>query len=469
MPSLASGIHTALTAMLAQSQAVEIIEHNVANVSTKGYHRQSAVMSATSATVSSMQYQSYSAGMMGMGVNVDRINRFSLEFFDSRYRAVAADSKSWEYQNEIFVQMETILSDLSDEGLSTQMDQFFLDWQNVAADPTDSSLRTELLSNAATMCDKFNSNAQQLLALRVDQNLAVRNRVQEVNTLAQSVASLNAEISRVLSVGEQPNDLMDQRDLALDRLAELVGATSTVQENGEAIVSVGGHVLVTGHEALKLTTVADTDPANAGVDRVVWEANSADVNLSGGELEGILRVRDYYIPNYLSNLNSVAQNIITQVNTLHVTGFTLNGQAGEAFFTGDSALNIQVNQDLNPEDIAASSIAGELGNSLIASSICDLRDAKLMGGGAQTLSEFYNVMMTDLASSTLQAENNYKQYSTVLEALSDQRQSVTGVSLDEEAANLVIAQKAYQAAARVMTAYDELLDIVINSMGLVGR
>ena len=469
MPTLASGIHTALQAVLAQSLTIETIEHNVANVSTVGYHRQSAVLRATSSATSVMNFSTYSAGQIGTGVTVDRINRFSLDFFDGRYRSILADTKSWEYQREMYVQMETVLSDLSDEGISQQMDRFFQDWQRLSADPANNSVRTELLTNAAAMTEKFNSSAEQLIALRRDQNLTVRNRVNEINTLAQSTASLNAEISRVIALGEQPNDLLDQRDLVLDRLSELAGATSSTQENGEVVVSVGGHILVTGHDALRLTTIPDTDPANAGVDKIVWEADSKELNLSGGELEGILKIRDYYIPDYLAKLDDAATTLISQVNSLHADGYTLDGEKGGVFFTGNSALDIGINLDLAPEDLAVSSDPDEIGNNDIASQIFKLRDEKLMGSNTQTLGEYFNVIMTDLATSAKQAEDNFKQYDTVLDALGAQRQSATGVSLDEEAANLAMAEKAYQAAARVMNAFDELLDIVINNMGLVGR
>jgi flagellar hook-associated protein 1 FlgK len=476
MPTLSSGINIALQAILSQSQSIEITEHNVANVDTKGYHRQKASLTARVANPSVSYDLGYSAGQMGAGVTVDRIQRFSLDFFDGRFRSVSADTKSWEYQGEILSQIESTLSDLTDDGLSPKLDQFWLSWQNLASDPTNSTIRTEVMNDAASLCEKFNRNAQQLVVLRQDQNLTLENHVSEINSLAKSIASLNAEISRVIGVNQQPNDLLDQRDLALDRLAELTGAVSSTQANGEVIVSINGHVLVTGRDSLTLKTEPDPDPKNIGVDRIVWEKDSSVFTPAGGEVEGILKVRDFYIPNQIAALDDMAKNIVTEVNKIHTQGYCLDGSKGGDFFASDglTALEIKLADGLEPEKIAAAGApdtAGEVevGNSENAELMVALRQQKIPGLKNLTFNEYCNGMMSELASTVSQANTNGIQHTIVLKALGEQRESVSGVVLDEEAANLAKSQKAYQAAARVMNAYDELLDLVINRMGLVGR
>jgi flagellar hook-associated protein 1 FlgK len=476
MPTLSTGINIALQAILSQSQSIEITEHNVANVDTKGYHRQKASLVARVSNPSVSYDLGYSAGQMGAGVSVDRIQRFSLDFFDGRYRSVSADTKSWEYQSEILSQIESTFSDLTDDGLSPKLDQFWLSWQNLASDPTNSTMRTEVMNDAASLCEKLNRDAQQLIVLRQDQNLTLENRVDEINSLAKSIASLNAEISRVIGVGQQPNDLLDQRDLALDRLAELTGAVSSTQANGEVIVSIGGHVLVTGHDSLSITTEPDPDPANSGVYRIVWEKDSSEFNTNGGELEGILKIRDEYIPHQLTILNTMAKNLVTEVNKIHSQGYCLDGSKGGDFFDPDgvTALEIGLSISLEPSKIAAAGapdvVGGvEVGNSENAELMVALRHQKIAGLDDQTFNEYCNGMMSELATTVKQAKDNSTQHIVVLQALSEQRESVSGVVLDEEAANLAKSQKAYQAAARVMNAYDELLDLVINQMGLVGR
>ena len=468
MPNLSFGINLALQAVLANSQAIEVTEHNVANASTAGYHRQSAVLTATVPTNTSGYY----AGQMGTGVVVSQIQRFNLEFFDTRYRTVSAEAKNWETQSSVLAQLESTLGETSDGGMLTRMDQFWTDWQDLASDPSNMSLRTNLISDAQNLASGFNERWQQLTQLRSDQNLAVSQTVDDINAAAEQVASLNAEISRVLSVGDQPNDLLDQRDQALDKLAELSGAVSYEQKNGEVVVSIGGHVLVTGHDSFKLTTQADPD--DTSVNQVVW-ADDPDqvVSPNTGQLKGLLEVRDTLIPQQLDGLNELASGLAAQVNAIHSGGYGIDtpSSTGLDFFSGAAdgtidASNIKVNPNLTAESLAASSAADEPGNADVANLLVALKDEKVMDGGTNTLNNFYNAQITSLGQTIQSANANQNNNELVSQALSDQRESVSGVSLDEEASNLLMYQRGYQAAARLMTVYDDLLDTVINKMGI---
>lgn len=466
MPTLTSGISTALQAILTHSQVLEITEHNVANASTPGYRRQSALLTAS--VPSSINGSDYGigAGQRGNGVTIERLQRFNLEFFDGRYRSVSAEAKNWGSQSGILSQVEPMLAETTDDGLLPKLDQFWAGWQSLSTDPTNTSLRTILLDDASSLANAFTRRTSQITQLRSDQNQVVAGHVDEINSLAGQVAQLNGEISRVLSLGEQPNDLMDKRDLALDQLAELTGSVSSEQKNGEVMVSIGGHVLVVGHETLKLET--RPDPADTSVTDIYW-ADNQKLDPPSGKLRGTLEVRDKILADQQAGLNTLAAGIISQVNGIHRTGFGLNNATGNDFFTGTDARNIAVNPLLDAASIATSSGANQAGNSDIALQIAGLKTVKGMKAGSLTLNEFYNAQVTDLALTTKRAADNTFQYGLVAKALGDQRESVAGVSLDEEAANMAKAQKAYQAAARMMTAYDDLLDTVINRMGLVGR
>ena len=466
MPTISSGITIALQAVLAHSQALEIIEHNVANASTPGYRRQSALLATAVPSPIIASEHGIGAGQRGGGVTIEKIQRFNLEFFDARYRSVSSEAGNWSAQREVLSQLEPLLAETSDDGLLPKLDQFWAGWQKLATDPTNTSLRAVLLDDAGSLANALNRRSTQITQLRADQNLVVASQVNNVNALADQVAQLNTEISRVLSVGEQPNDLMDKRDLALDQLSELTGSVSFNQKNGEMMVSVGGHVLVMGLETFKLHT--QPNAIDSSVVDVYWSDNQKLIPPSG-KLKGTLEVRDTVMTSQLSGLNTLANGIITQVNALHRTGFGLNNATNMDFFAGSDASDIAVNPLLDNASIATSSGANQAGNSDIANQIAGLKTFKGMQAGTATLNEFYNAQITDLAVTTQRATNNSYQHGLVSKALGDQRESVVGVSLDEEAADMAKAQKAYQAAARVLTAYDDLLDLVINRMGLVGR
>jgi flagellar hook-associated protein 1 FlgK len=363
------------------------------------------------------------------------------------------------------------MSDNSNDGMLPKLDEFWASWQSLSTDPTSNSLRAILLDNAGSLTNAFTRRSAQITQMRLDQDLVISDKVDQINSLASEVAGLNAEISRIASVGEQPNDLMDKRDLALDRLSELAGAVSFDQKNGETTVSIAGHVLVVGHETIKLKTVTRpvdlSDPTSLAVQDVYWDDNRQLVPPSG-ELKGVLQVRDEFLRNQQIGLNTLASNLITEVNALHASGYGLNNAHGLNFFTGTDANTIAVNSTLDPASIGASSGADQPGNIAIATQIAGLKFDKLMAGSI-TMNEFYNQQITERSLTIKDAVDNAYSQNVVVKSLGQQRESVAGVSLDEEAANMARTQKAYQAAARLLTAYDEMLDTVINRMGLVGR
>lgn len=465
MPTLSGGIHLALQAVLAHAQTIEVIEHNVANANTPGYRRQSAMLSAAVPTPMYAMDHGFGAGQLGSGVIVERIQRFNLDFFDGRYRTVTAESSNWEVQSGILTQIEATLAEVSSDGLLAKLDRFWTAWQNLSADPSNPSLRSNVLEEASFLVGAFNRRADQLNQIRSDQNLAIASRVSEVNGIARQIAGLNKEITRVLSVGEQPNDLLDKRDLLLDRLSALTGGASTLQENGSVIVSVGGHVLVTGNDAVEIKT--ELEPVSRQY-KIVW-ADGQSFKATSGELKGLLNVRDELIPRLQQGLDEMAATLAERVNAVHASGYGMDNSTGLNFFTGTGALDMRLNVELTATNLAVASNPDEPGNGLVAAQLAELQGEAMMAGGTQTLAAFYNNQVTQLGFWVQNAKDRSYHNGLVAQALSEQRESVAGVSLDEEAANLVKAQRAYQAAARVMTVYDELLDLIINGMGLAGR
>lgn len=472
MPNLFSGINLALRALLSHQQVIEVIEHNVANANTPGYHRQEAVLKATEAYPSPGLWSSISAGQFGTGVAVERIRRFNLEFFDGRFRRELAESKRWEMQRQMLQQVEATLAETGEDGLVSKLDAFWMGWQALSNDPANLALRGDLRQRAADLAEGFNHRAAALLQIQQDQDLLVRQQVDEINTLAGQIARLNVEISHVQAVGEQPNDLLDERDRLLDRLAEIAGATSSLSENGEVLVSIGGHALVVGATSFRVATIAD--PANRNLLRPIWEADGLSVNLERGELAGLLQGRDSLIPARLQGLNAVAYEVATRVNAAHWNGYGLNNATNLDFFapftTADYALEIRLSDNLDDlANIAAASAPDAPGDGSLAVTIAAFRQALFMNGGTSTINQFYTHQAAELGLALKNASANARDRALLADSLRTLHESLAGVSLDEEAARLVQTQRAYQAAARLMTAIDEMLDRVINGMGVVGR
>lgn len=463
MPNLFSGVNLALQALFSHQQTIEVIEHNVANANTPGYRRQSTVLASVPSPTSMSRYQH----AVGAGVTVERIQRFSLDFFDGRYRRELAEFKQWEMQSQILRQLEVNLAETTSDGLLPKIDTYFSAWQALSSDPTNISLRVDLRDRGASLAGAFRSRIQQIDALREEQDMAISQRVGEINSLAQHVASLNAEIARSLSLGTQPNDLLDRRDVMLDRLAEIAGAISYRQPSGEVLVSISGHALVVGQTAFELKTIQDED--NSRLLKILW-ADGQAFSPAAGELAGLLTARDEILLAQRAGLNTLAENIIQEVNALHRSGYGLDNATGRSFFSGTNAETIAVNSELDDlAKIAAAELEDQPGSGEIARQIAALQHRVVMSGNTATFHQYYNSQVTALGLAIQKASTNARDRGQVVSALNTQRESVSGVSLDEEAANLVKAQRAYQAAARLMNVVDEMLDRVINGLGYTGR
>jgi flagellar hook-associated protein 1 len=466
-----SGINVALQAVLAHQQSIAVIEHNVANANTKGYHRQQAVLGANYSTAMPGLVRDTSAGLIGNGVIVKQIQRFADEFIDNRYRAEFSESSKWDLESSVMAQIESAMAETSTDGLMPKLDSFWAAWQTLGADPTNSSLRADLVDKTTDLTSGLNRRAQELQSMQQEQNLGIKQRIQKVNEDAKQIADLNSEISRLLSVNQQPNDLIDTRDQLIDELTQISGASATYQDNGEVMIAIGGHSLVVGHSTFDLTT--QPNAGNPALVDVIW-ADGQTFQSSTGELNGLLDLRNNVIPDLMNHLDTLATTLINRVNTAHQAGYGLDGTTTNiVFLTGTSALDINVNAAVqnNTDLIAAATTMNAPGDGNNALALGRIQEQLLLTGipPTQTLNQYYNSTVSGFGLQVKHAAQTAQDRNLVADALDQQRASVSGVSLDEEAAKLVLSQRSFEAASRMLTAFDEMMDKIINGMGVVGR
>ncbi len=467
MPSLFSGINIALQSMLAHQHSVQVIEHNVANANTPGYRRQEVQLGASHPYHPPGIYQAVQAGQIGTGVVAESVRRFNLEYFDNRFRQELASSHQWESFHGVLQQIEGTLAETGPEGILAHLDAFWAGWQTLSNDPGNLAARQDLRIRAEMLTNGLNRRAEALIDIRKDQDELISQNVDEINIIAEQIAGLNAEISHVLSIDDQPNDLLDERDRLLDRLSELTGASSNLQENGEVLVSIGGHALVVGKNTFTLETAAD--PSNDNLTAITW-ADGKSFTPPNGELVGLLAIRDTEIPNIMTALDEFASTLVSEVNAIHQTGYGINNDTTLDFFSGTDALSIGLSSDIDDlESIATAAAADTPGDGSIASQIAALQQDLIINSDSQTLNQYYTDQVASLGLKITDAASKTENRQLVLNSLTYQRESVSGVSLDEEAANLIKSQRAYQASARLVTVLDEMLDRIINGMGIVGR
>ena len=455
--ALSISLNTGVTGLMAQQTAMDTASHNIANASTDGYSRQEVDFQAIPPPITALAGQN-----IGLGVDSTTIFRQRNLLLDGQYRETNALDQQYTAQSTALQQLQATINEPSDTGIQAQLTKFFNDFTDLSAQPESTAARAAAIQQGQTLATSVNRLGSVLSQQRADLDTSVGNLVGQVNSDATQVATLNAQIRVALVSGGQPNDLMDQRDLLLDKLAGLAGTTSAAQPDGSVTVSLGGQTLVAGNVANALTTVPD--PANNNLQKVEWQATSTAATIASGQIAGTITARDTNLTGMMTSLDNLASNLITAVNAAHSVGFGLDNSTGLPFFTGNSATTIGVNATLvaNPQSLATSDTSGQPGNPNAATAIANVQNTLLMSGGTASLGGYFNTTVATLGISAQQAQGLQQNQDTLVKQIDGQRQSVSGVSLDEEMTNLEKAQHAYQAAAQVVQISDSMLDTLIN-------
>jgi flagellar hook-associated protein 1 len=465
MSSTFSGITTALNALMAHRQSIDVAGQNVANANTVGYTRQRADLAAVSATGHGGLFTKIDAP--GWGVKVTSVTRIVDGFVDARQRDAHAASAFATAVQGAWTGIEQIVNEPSDTGISAQLSEFWASWHDVANHPDDVAARSQLLSQARTLVDTITSSRAAVDA----QFTTTRNQLSavadQVNSTARSLADLNDRVRTAQATGSQVNELADQRDQLVLQLSQLTGATARSNDDGTVDVLLGGSMLVSGTRstAIKIAGAEDVDgvsaPSPGGpVHLEFTDGRSAIV--TSGQAGGLLNALNSTYPSAAAGLDSVAASLAADVNEFHRQGKGLDGSTNQAFFEGTDARGLKVAIVDANQVAAAGATAGKFDAS-IADSIAQLADKS--GGPDVTWRSYVAQVGVDSQAATRRValqDNVAKQADAA-------RDSVSGVSVDEEMTNLLMFQRAYEGAARVMTAVDQTLDTLINRTGLVGR
>ena len=444
-------------ALMADQEALNVTSNNVANQNTAGYTREVVSFQAVDEVT-------LSGGSFGDGVTATATSQRDrvLEQQVQQQTQVQAQSGALEsalQQIQNVFGLSSTTSSASSTDLGTAINSFFSALSSLTSNPADTSARQNVLSTANTLASAFNSASSQLAQVSSDLNQQVSGDVSQVNSLTATIASLNAQITS-LSPNSDAGVLEDKRQLAISQLSQLVGlAQISNQQNGITLTTTGGAVLVSGGQSFALGTTQV-----GGVTHIVAGGQDITTTTSGGDLGGALQARDQKLPGYQSSLDSLAYDIGTQVNQQNALGLDGNGNPGGALFnlppssTG-AAAQIQV-ATTNPAAVAAAGPGeGSAGNSN-ALALANLATGAIAGG--QTASGFLASFLGQIGSDTAAATGDNTAQQATLTQLTTQRDSLSAVSLDEEASNLTQYQRAYQAAAQVFNIGNSIMASALN-------
>ena len=447
-------------ALLTQQQAINVTSHNIANVNTPGYSRQQLIMTTNTPLDSSI-------GPIGTGVSAASIERVYDQYLGAQINNESQGLGRWDAQKDAVELVEMIFNEANGSGLNEAMSKFWNAWQSMTSNPGGATERQVLVTASQVLATTFNQLDADLSQSQQDLDLVVQGTVADINRLSEQLVDLNAKIVSSEAGSLSANDYRDQRELLLKELSEMIDIDSFEDANGAVSVSAAnGWPLVTAGHYWQLST----EPSAAGHQEVVWvddDGNSTNINaeISGGKLKGLIEVRDVIILDDKTRLDALAGALMTDVNLLHQAGFDLNGVGGEVFFTGTgTARDLEVNPNIvgDPDLIAAAAAAATVpGDSRNASEIAKLQ-YELKMGGTQSYNDYYGAIVRDMGNEVLKSDAYYNHQSDMMVQLENQRESVSGVSLDEEMINLIKFQNAYTAAAKMITTADEMMQTVLQ-------
>lgn len=623
MGSTFSGIELGKRSIMAHTDAITTAGHNISNANTEGYSRQRVQLKEFDPLYRPDLERTERPGMIGQGIDVQSVERVRDEMLDNRITESQHSESYWETRSNYYTMIEQIYNEPDDVSIRSNMDKFWQSWQELSVHPESQAARQAVVSRGDSLVDSITSKWENLMGVGNLLNSDIEATVRQVNDFANQIAAINGEIVRSRAMGDNPNDLLDRRDLLVDKLSKLANITTDRRDSDEFMVHLDGNILVQGNIArnFSLETVLD----NNGYDKLVWSDTGDDAYVSGGKLGALIELRDSDIRSEIQSLNTMTMNFADLVNDVHRNAYGANNVTGLDFFTQRSFVeNVNGNFDrdgdgqldhsyifrftgttkLNPQEqiglegvmtlsgpdgnvkvayhptdtveavinrindangevkayldrnnnlvlkgttaqaienpdfvirhvedsgffltgysgiLGASGEAGAYdfaqadavnalngaqfavspvnnpagyiqinraikndvlsvaaafrdnsgninnGDGRAAVEIAAIRNTKVMIGHERTLDDYFADSVTNVGLKGEQAETNLNSHTAMMNDLRNLRDSISGVNIDEELADIIKFQHGYNAAAKFVTVWDSLLDTVINRLGV---
>lgn len=466
MTSTWFGLETARRGMMVNQQALNIIGHNLANASTEGYSRQEAVINPTIPFSEPALDSSVTVGQLGTGVEVSSIRRVKDEYLDNNVRRSTTDSSYWESQLSVLQLAEASIAEPASDGIGDRITEYFRSWMYLNNSPQDSSVKSAVVESGDSLASLLSYTYNQLGDVKnsiavIDATPAVTggrisDQVGDINDLIVQIQDLTESIVKVYQVGQQPNDLLDKRDMLLEDLSEYgpVGVnfeTVNGMPTGELsnFTFLGMDVSEAGTSFALATDGTDISLAITGGadDGTMINLTDNAFNASlGGSLLGLERARQN-VMDYMSKLDDLAANMESMIAGAGVDFFS------GSLANGDFAVNSTLLQ--NPSLI----------DGTLAGDVADLRDVQINPPAQPyTFEQYYSILVTEVGDDVKVAGDMSDNQTAIKEQITSLRDSVSGVSTDEELTRMVQFQYGFQACARVVTVLDDMLDLLINGL-----
>lgn len=449
MGTLSSALNIAVQAMLANETALDVTSNNIANANTPGYSRQTVNLEEAPSV-------EYGGQLFGTGVQVASITSQSSGVLQLLLNQDTQQQSQYSSYLTTMQQVQTLFNETSGNGLQSSITGFFNSLQQLSEDPSNTTDRQAVITAAENMAQNFNSASSNLTSLQQNADASVTQSVNQINSLTSQIAALNQEVSAQVTIGQNAGSLEDQRNQLINQLSTLVGVSEIDAGNGNiTVTTTAGAALVVGNKSFQLSTQAD--PTTGFQDVYSLGANITS-SITGGALGGAIQVRDTTIPSIQSSLDSLASNLETSFNTINKAGFDLNGNPGGNFFdpppAGGTGAAAQMTVAItDPSQIAASQ-DGSTGDNSNVNAMLALQNQPIVNG--QTPLNAYSSLVFEIGNDVSTAQSEQQGAAASIQQVQNQIGSISGVSINEEAANLIQYQQAYQAAAQAAAVISSL-------------
>ncbi len=623
MSSTFGNIEIGKRSLMAHTQQISTAGHNISNADTEGYSRQRVQVKATDPLYRPDLSRAETPGQLGQGTSIESVTRLRDELLDQRIVAQSNRETYWETRDKYYSMIEDIYNEPEEISVRGNMDKYWQGWQELSVYPESQAARQAVVTRGESLAESIQQRFKSLAGVGTLINGDIEGSVKQVNNLTKQIASLNEEIVKSKAVGDNPNDLLDRRDLLIDDLSKIVNITTDNRDSDEFMVHLDGHILVQGKIARGFDVEAMTD--NNGYSKVVWADTRDAAQISGGSLGALIELRDVDVRNEIQSLNTMTMNFVDLVNDVHRNAVGANNVTGIDFFsqqpfvtdtngnydrngdgtddssyifrfTGTNALNpqekvglegemvlsgksgnitvpyhatdtieeviarindsdgevkayldrnnhlvlkattaadpsnpdfvirhvedsgmfltgysgilsmsgaegaynfdtanavntlrdsaqfsvspvtnpsayIAVNQDVKKDVLSVAAAypvrqRALVGDGRAAVEIASIRNTYVMIGKDRTFDDYFANSVTNVGLKGEQAETNYLSQNTIMNDLRGLRDSISGVNIDEELADIIKFQHGYNAAAKFVSVVDQMLDTVINRLGV---
>ena len=346
MGSTFSGIELGKRSIMAHTDAITTAGHNISNANTEGYSRQRVQLKEFDPLYNPGLERPERPGMIGQGIDVQSVNRVRDEMLDQRITENQNTETYWQTRSDYYSMIEQIYNEPDEVSVRSNMDKFWQSWQELSVHPESQAARQAVVSRGESLTESIKTKWESLMGVGNLINSDIEATVKQVNDYANQIAAINGEIVRSKAMGDNPNDLLDRRDLLVDKLSKLANITSDRRDSDEFMVHIDGHVLVQGAVARNFDLVTPVD--NNGYDKLIWKDTGNDAFVSGGKLGALIELRDFDVRSEVQSLNTMTMNFADLVNDVHRNAYGANNVTGLDFFTQRSFVeNVNGNFDRN--------------------------------------------------------------------------------------------------------------------------